>query len=796
MNISYNWLRELTDTDLAPRELAERLTMVGLAVDTVHEAGDDFVLEFDLTSNRPDCLSHLGVARELAVIERKSTRLPRAEFPVVERTANDTSVEIRDADLCPRYAARIVRGVRIAPSPAWLANRLRAIGQRPINNVADITNYVLHELGQPLHAFDFAKLSENRIIVRRARAGEKIRTLDGVERELDAEMLVIADVARAVAVAGVMGGEESEVSDATRDVLIESAYFEPESVRRTARALGLHTEASYRFERGVDYEGVLGVQERCVSLICEIAGGTATEDALDVYPNVIKPPSVSLRIARIEALTGLHVPDTEIARILKSLGFALRDGGEEIYSESGVRRNIRELAVVKVGAGESPDTTVSGRESITVISPTWRVDIEREEDLVEEVARHYGYDKIADELPSANVAGGHRAGDARRRAARRALTAYGFDEAISFSFITTAHDEQFEVLPSLLDAGRGNVEMVSLNNPIIESATRMRPTLLPGLLDAVRHNFNHGTRDVRLFEAGRVFVRYADLKIEVPDGLIDFLLCKQRLDLVANIEESLPEIAELLLNEGEEASNLRRKVLTLKEEREKFLSKSKLNIWGTPIHLPVEKESLALVMTGGATEEDRAGASRELDFYDLKGAVETIADAINVPALDFTTTEAKHLSSGQAARVSINNRIVGTLGRLSDEMAAAYKFRQPVFVAEVDLSALLATEESPARYRPLARFPSVMRDISLLIDRRVTFAEMRRAVIDLNLENLRTVALVDVYEGANVPEGKRSVTLRAEYRAMGRTLRDDEVSEMHERVVSLLKANFGGELRA
>ncbi|HEX7956970.1 MAG TPA: phenylalanine--tRNA ligase beta subunit-related protein, partial [Pyrinomonadaceae bacterium] len=249
MDISYNWLRELTDVPLTPRELAERLTMAGLAVDAVKEEGGDFVLDIDLTSNRPDCLSHLGVAREAAALTGAAVRLPDLTARSVGGRAEEfTHVEIEDAGLCPRYAARVVRGVKIGPSPEWLVKRLHAIGQRPINNVADITNFVMHEMGQPLHAFDLAKLAERRVVVRRARAGEKLRTLDGVERDLDAQMLVIADAVRAVAVAGVMGGEETEISDATADVLVESAYFDPQSVRRTSKALGLSTEASYRFE--------------------------------------------------------------------------------------------------------------------------------------------------------------------------------------------------------------------------------------------------------------------------------------------------------------------------------------------------------------------------------------------------------------------------------------------------------------------------------------------------------------------------------------------------------------------
>src|SRR5437870_12480718 len=328
MFISYNWLRELTGTQLTPEEIRDRLTNVGLAVDAVEARRDDFVLDVEVPSNRGDCLSHVGIARELAAIEKSKVQSPQFRVSNADRKASDfASVEIRDADLCPRYAARVVRGVKIASSPEWLTQKLEVIGQRPINNVADITNYVLHELGQPLHAFDLAKLADRRIIVRRAERGEIIRTLDDVERKLDAEMLVIADARAAVAVAGVMGVADSEISDVTTDVLIESAYFDPASVRRTAKLLGLHTEASHRFERGTDPEGVLRAQERCVSLICEVAGGVATEDALDVYPNRNREQITNLRPERVAAITSLMVPTVEMLRILNALGFNLSNDG-------------------------------------------------------------------------------------------------------------------------------------------------------------------------------------------------------------------------------------------------------------------------------------------------------------------------------------------------------------------------------------------------------------------------------------------------------------------------------------
>ncbi|MDQ3135200.1 MAG: phenylalanine--tRNA ligase subunit beta, partial [Acidobacteriota bacterium] len=612
-----------------------------------------------------------------------------------------TSVEVQASDLCPRFTARAVRGVRIGPSPAWLAQRLQAIGQRPINSVADVTNYVMLELGQPLHAFDLDKLIEQRLVVRRARAGERVTTLDGVERELDPEMLVIADAARPVAVAGVMGGAETEISSATRNVLIEGAHFTPASIRRTSRALGLRTEASERFERGVDTDGQLRAQERTVALICELAGGAATDGTIDIYPQRLSPPVVRLRFSRVRELTGVNVEPRESLRILTALGFRPDGGGSNGH---GAEENAPELG------------RLAGAASAGFICPSWRTDVQLEEDLVEEIARHAGYGKIEESLPPANVSGEYRAHEDRRRAARRALTAGGYDEAINFSFIDAAHDEQFELLPGLLEGSGGDELFVTLNNPIIEGATRMRATLLPGLLAAARHNFNHGTRDVRLFEAGRVFAAHA-----------------------------------------------------------------------TTESLPVERESLALLATGGALEAGTTAAAREIDFYDLKGALDAAGDAMNTGALDYAAETVRHLREGQAARVSLGGMPIGYVGQLSEEVAAAYKFRQPVYVAEVNLSALFEVAKTPVRYTPLLRFPSVIRDLTLVANRRAAFAGIRQAALDLNIEECRDVSLVYVYEGERVPEGQRSVTLRIEYRADDRTLRDDEVDELHNRIVATLE---------
>jgi len=694
MLISYTWLRELTNTTLTPAELRERLTMVGLAIDAVEEIHGESVLDVEVPSNRPDCLSHVGIAREVSVIEKSRVQRPESnDYKTEGKAADFAAVEIEDPELCPRYTARIVRGVRIGPSPDWLAKRLGEIGQRPINNVADITNYVLHEMGQPLHAFDLAKLAEHRILVRRARPDEKLKTLDGVDRALDPEMLVIADAENPVALAGIMGGLDSEISETTTDVLIESAYFNPDSVRRTARKLGMDTEASRRFERGADCENVLSAQARCVELICQIAGGVATEDAIDVYPIPVSARSVDLRKERVESLTSLKVDETEMRRILTALGFVEQSGSNEAMG----------FAV-----------------------PSWRADVSVEEDLIEEIARHTGYDKIGSKLPLSDIAGEYQPTETKRRQLRNALKNLGFDEAISFSFIDTVHDSLFELVPSLT-GDQDALELVTLNNPILEGATRMRPTLLPGLLAAVRHNLNHGNRDLGLYEIGRVFA-------------------------------------------GSDSAQV-------------------------PGDLPIERDALALVLHGGTIAEGSAQARREVDFFDLKGALEAAIDAVNHGPLTLKDVEVKHLRAGQSARIALGDGTqIGTIGRLAVEIAASYKFRQPVYLAELDLTALFGSTVRAIRYRPLPRYPSVVRDVTLLVVRDVTFAALVDYVNGLKVADYAGAKLVGTYEGENIPEGKRSVTLRIEYRSPEGTLRDEVVEERHRELVDSLVKKFNAEI--
>ena len=692
MNISYNWLRDLVEVNLSPQELASKLTNVGLAVEGIHEAGDDFVFDIDLTSNRSDCLSHLGVSREVAAITNYELRITNDN----EQSATNNQqnlVSIQDADLCHRFTARIIRNVKIGASPEWLVKRLEAVGERSINNVADITNFVMHELGQPMHSFDLNKLKENRIVVRRARNGETIKTLDETERKLDETMLAICDAEKPVAVAGVMGGFDPGINQDTTDVLLEVAFFKRENIRQTSRKLNLSTEASYRFERGVDIENLIRASNRATELICELAHGTA-EDFIDVYPTKYQPNEIESQDIQfaVKRLTGLDVENKEILRILKALGFETK-------------------------------SQISNPKSQTFLSPSWRHDLAIEEDLVEEVARIVGYDKIGEELPASRSAGEYQPTESRKKSLRQTLANLGFNEAISYSFIDTRNDERFDLIPNFVGENLDE-KYVSLKDSIIEGATRMRPSLLSGLLDAVRTNFNHQKRDLKLFEIGKVF-------------------------------------------SASEKEN----------------------------DLPNERELFALVLTGSETLQNKAMPLREFDFYDAKGAFEAAAGAMKLSSLDFQPKNISHLRRGQSAEIKLNGKAIGTIGRLNDEISSAYKFRQPVFVAEVDLETLLEAKEQTILYRPLSVYPSIVRDISLLVKRDVSFAGIERAIAEQKFELCRQIQFVDAYEGKGIADNERSITIRLEYRSDERTLLEEEVETIHAQILRILETNLCAKQR-
>jgi phenylalanyl-tRNA synthetase beta chain len=508
-------------------------------------------------------------------------------------------------------------------------------------------------------------------------------TLDGEERELTPEMLVIADAERAVALAGIKGGEDSGICDSTTDVLLEAAYFMPAQVRATSKALGLSTEASYRFERGTDPEIVPLASDRAAAMITEIAGGKALEGLIDVYPRKNTPDPIRFRRSRYTALTGLGVELSEAETILRRLGFTVEADAE--------------------------------KDLLRAVAPSWRVDVGIEEDLIEEVARIAGYDHVKTSLPGSSGAGAYLAGEERRRSVRRLMTALGYSEAISFSFVNAESDRELSDYAS--DLG------LSLLNPIDETQSQMRTTLLGGLLKAVEHNFNYGTRHVRLFEIGKCFI---------------------------DVERERPE----------------------------------------------EIEYLALVATGARNEADWQAAAARVDFFDVKGTVEAICENLGLSGLEFTqATDRGSLHPGRAAIISLRGNRIGRVGQLHPRVAADYKFKQPVFVAELNFGELLTAERVEMRYRPLPKFPTVVRDLALLIDSSVTFAAIEDAIKLLGIPELVSIRLFDLYAGQELPTGKYSIALSLRYRAADRTLTDEEVNAAHNKIVKTLTEEFAAEVR-
>ncbi len=649
----------------------------------VPAVAEDAVLDFDVTANRPDCLSIVGVAREVATVYDLPLRLPSAAAAGHLRSAT-LAVAGRDAftvrmeapDLCPRYVGAAAE-VRVAPSPAWLQRRLTAQGVRPISNVVDITNYVLLELGQPMHAFDHARLADAAIVVRRATAGEPLTTLDGKARTLAPDMLAIADAVRATAVGGVMGGADSEVRDDTTRIVFESAWFKPQSVRATAKRLGLRTEASMRFERGADPTIQAAAMARACALLEIVGAGRAAGTLVDAHPQPHRPRVLALTHAHVEGLLGMPVPVDAVARILTSLGFA--------------------------AAPQGPGTW-----QVTV--PGWRPDVARPEDLVEEVGRHHGFEHLPATFPpvfQAPAASDWRIDrDAR---VRRAMIAAGFSESITFAFIEESAAAPF---------ANGSPPM-RLANPLSETFAVMRPSLLPGLVTAVGHNRRHEQRDVRLFEIATAFAH---------DG---------------------------------------------------------------------ERRSLGAVWTGAAAGDHWSGHRRDVDFFDLSGVVEAVGATFGL-APTFEPVDTAWLVAGRAARVVAGGETIGTTGLLAAAIAEAHGLPRGdvVFVCELDLDRLSAlAPRGSTRVEPLPRFPSVVRDVSLLVPDTLSAATVRDTMRAAAPPTMVGVREFDRYQGQGTPPGTVSVSLRFTFRAADRTLTDDEVTAALQRMVAAAAGTLGAQQR-
>ena len=649
----------------------------------------DTVLDIGVTPNRSDCLSIVGIAREVAAVTGKALRYPSLTVKESDEDIRGlTSVSIDDPDLCPRYTARVIRNVRIAPSPFWMRRRLEAVGLRSINNVVDVTNFVMMELGQPLHAFDFRFLEQGRIVVRRSRAGEIFVSLDEKERVLQPDTLMICDGVKPVAIGGVMGGLNSEIQTDTEMILLESAYFDPASIRRTARALGMGTDAAFRFERGIDPEGLIPALDRAAGLIAELSGGAVCRGAIDQHPRIVRTAeNIPLRLKRIRDILGAAVGEEDVLRILGSL----------------------EMRVEPAGAGE-----------IRVTPPTCRVDITREIDLIEEIARLHGYDRVPVTLPAVSVLAGAADGKTEvEKSFRETVTGAGYQEVINYSFVSPAAADQLGL--ALEDERRLQVR---IRNPLTEGQAVMRTTLIPSLLMNARDNAAVGNYDLKIFETGRAFIRQGD---------------------------------------G---------------------------------NLPLERNHAALLIAGRRYDDRWHFHDLQADFYDLKGCVENILDALRIAAPAFQEEKTEpFLHPGKSCGVFDGDARIGFLGEVHPDVLTRIDLAGPAFVCELDLDLLAENFSAKASFRNLPRFPSSSRDVAFLVPRETTAAEMLRWATDSVEELLEKVKIFDVYEGKNVPAGMKSLGLRFSYRGADRTLTDDEVSEVHARILQKIVRASGASIR-
>ena len=662
-------------------------------------AGSDVIYDLEVTPNRPDLNSVIGIAREIAAVTGNPLKVPEltvASGPVaaVGATAGtgvDSFVAVRvdEPDLCPRYTARVVTGVKVGPSPDWLRTALEKVGIRSINNVVDVSNYVMLEIGQPLHTFDYHLIGKGgggkpTIVVRRATEGEKFKTLDGQERTLTAETLLIADEQHGIALAGVMGGLNTEINDSTKDVLIESAYFKPTNIRRTSKTLGLRSESSYRFERGCDIGIADWASRRCAQLILETAGGQLVASAIDACAVEIKPKEVSLRHPKASELVGVTISTEDQIRHLESLGLQ------------------------RTSEGEADQQT-------TFSIPTWRVDLKGEIDLIEEVARLYGVDKIPSTAPRGAI--GTNPFDVvydQIAEARRLLSGMGLSEATGQTLIADAA-AKLAAAPETL---------VLLANPLSSDMNALRPSLLPGLLDSLRHNVSRKNYDAALFEVGRVFV---------------------------NVNGQT------------------------KEERR-----------------------VAIALTGQRAASFWNGEEREakFDIYDLKGLLEEFIEQFGLRGVGFTKrTESTSLLL-ESATIALGGKLVfGEFGQLLPALAKKYDLRDAVYVAELNLDQLLARRNASKSFKTLPQFPSIRRDVAMLVGDAVTHDAVLDVVKRAKPANLENVELFDVFRGTNVPAGQKSVGYAFTYRAADKTLTDPEVNAAHDKVVADFKQKLQATLR-
>ena len=687
MKVQVDWLKEYTEIDIPVDKLGHVLTMAGLEIES-HETVElpdgekSEVLELNVTPNRGYCLSHIGVAREVSALLNKSLKLPdplktlESELGTVA-VEDRVSVENLEPELCPRYCALVIENVKVGPSPKWLKDRLTAIGLRPINNIVDITNFVMMEYGQPLHAFDRDLLAGNKIIIRRAKKGEPFASLDGTELKLEPDALVIADGEKPVALAGIMGGINSQVSETTSHIVLESACFNPATVRQGSKKYGLRSDSSYRFERSVDLNGVVSAQARAALMMKELAGGGICLGRVDIYPETGKSINIPLRVGRVNQLLGASFNSEQVRDLLSRLGM-------EVLSQS---------------------------ENMEVKIPSFRPDLLREVDLIEEIARIDGFDKVDTVYPVAGVRPvriSPRQNIAKK--VREVFCCAGFAETVHYSFIERAYAEEFKT-------AFASEQVIALKNPLSSDYDTMRTSLLPGLLKTAGLNLSKGQKPLKLFEVGSVY--------------------------------------------SSDSTGLR-----------------------------TEKAVLSAIVLGPYEPTPWKPRGGEYDFYDLKGTLETLITHLHLK-LEIFPDSKPFLLPGKSVRVQIDDRELGYMGQMAPEQNLVAELN--VYALELDLGAL--EKSSSLRFQPIPKFPETYRDISILVDRSVTSQKAADLILKTGCPLIQKVDLYDHFEGKKIQADKKSLTFALSFQSAERTLSDNEVNPLFEKIVQTLKSELGASLR-
>lgn len=672
MKVSLQWLNDYVDHKLTSDELVHRLTMAGLEVEEVLDKGYTKVLQMEITPNRPDCLSVLGISREVSAICQKTLKFPKAK--AYKNSKQKVSVTIEDRKDCGRYIATVIKNVQIKESPKWLKERIEALGMKSINNVVDITNFCLMELGQPLHAFDYDKLEGEKIVVRRARKGEEIRTLDGQQRKVDETILVIADASRPVAVAGIMGGDDTQITPGTTNILLESAHFSLGLIRRSTRSLGLTSDSAYRFERGVHWSTIELCANRAVDLILELAGGTVElrSDVVADKPKTVKR-EVSLKAQEIEDLLGTSVTSAKCKSILTSLGFGVK---------------------------------TSGKAALKVTVPDFRNDVSQTVDVIEELARVIGFDNLPMTLP--NITSSNIPVDKIRRPIKKViyerLIAQGFDEIVTYSMSNQK---------SLEKSSQTFTNPLKIVNPLSQEQELMRPSLLPSFLSVALSNVNRGEKNLRFFECGRTYLN------------------------------------------------------------------------GT------ERDTLGVLMTGQRSRDWRSLKKESVDFFDLKGTIEESLLPV-AGELSFKPTDVSGFEKGQCAECFSQGKSVGFLGRVASSAIQKWDIKTgPVFFAQIDVEEIYNHKRPAVKYSPIIEFPSIIRDVSLAIKNETTYDQIKTICHSKGGDILKSIRFIEQYTGEKIQAGFRGVVFSLTYQSAQGTLKEEDVSRVHEHICQSLMSELG-----